>query len=121
MTSDHINPGARNLAPPPAAVAPPPQPTGSRRFSAGAVIGAGLVRLVLGAIATFAVTGFVWAVRVELPPAISATAVADSAAGLRFTAIACAGTCAGRHTRTAAAAGTPRTSAARRATAAATA
>ena len=119
MTSDHTTTGARNLAPPPAAAAPPPQPTGSRRFSAGVVIGAALVGLVLGAIATFAVTGFVWTVRVELPlAAISATAVADSAARLRFTAIAWAGTCAGRNTRAAAAAGTARTSAACRATAA---
>lgn len=54
MTSDDANIGARNPAPPPAVVAVP-----ERRHSTGRVIGAGLVGLVLGAIAAFAVTGFV--------------------------------------------------------------
>jgi hypothetical protein len=54
MTSD------RNIA---ASTAEP-----RRRFSTGAVIAAGLVGLVLGAIAALAVTGLVWTVRVELPP-----------------------------------------------------
>jgi hypothetical protein len=56
MTSD--NSGARSVAPQPA-----------RRFSLGALIAAGLAGLVLGAIATFAFTGLVWTVRVELPTA----------------------------------------------------
>jgi hypothetical protein len=56
MTSD--NTGARNVAPQP-----------GRRFSLGALIAAGLAGLVLGAIATFAFTGLVWTVRVELPAA----------------------------------------------------
>jgi hypothetical protein len=55
MTSDDTNTGAQAGAP-------------GRRFSSVAVIGAGLVGLVLGAIATFAVTGLVWTVRVQLPP-----------------------------------------------------
>jgi hypothetical protein len=54
MTSD------RNIA---ASTAEP-----RRRFSTGALIAAGLVGLVLGAIAALAVTGLVWTVRVELPP-----------------------------------------------------
>ncbi len=65
MTSEHANTGARNPAPPPAA-APPPQ--SGRRFSTGAMVGAGLVGVALGALATFAITGLVWTVRVELPP-----------------------------------------------------
>ncbi|OMC52151.1 hypothetical protein A5747_21965 [Mycobacterium sp. IS-836] len=40
----------------------------ARRFSSAAVIGAGLVGLVIGAIAVFAITGLVWTVRVQLPP-----------------------------------------------------
>jgi hypothetical protein len=42
--------------------------TPGRRFSSMAVIGAGLIGLVLGAIAVFAITGLVWTVRVQLPP-----------------------------------------------------
>ncbi len=41
---------------------------GTRRFPAGVAAGAGLVGLVLGALATFAITGLVWTVRVQLPP-----------------------------------------------------
>ena len=39
-----------------------------RRFSTAALIGAGLVGLILGAIAAFAITGLVFTVRVQLPP-----------------------------------------------------
>jgi hypothetical protein len=42
--------------------------TGTRRFPAGVAIVAGLAGLVLGALATFAITGLVWTVRVQLPP-----------------------------------------------------
>lgn len=41
---------------------------GTRRFPAGVAAIAGLVGLLLGALATFAITGLVWTVRVELPP-----------------------------------------------------
>ena len=113
MTSDHTT-GARNLAPPPAArpaAATHRQPSffrsrGDRRRAGGP--GAGRDRHLRGN--RFRLDG----PRRAAPAAISATAVADSAARLRFTAIRLAGTCAGRHTRAAAAAGTPRTSAARR-------
>jgi len=71
MRTDDANRGARNPAPPPAAV-PPSAPatvaTPGLRHSTGVLIAAGLVGLVLGAIAAFAVTGLVWTVRVELPP-----------------------------------------------------
>ena len=64
MTSDDTHIGARNPAPSPTtAIAAP-----ARRHSTGLLIGTGLVGLVLGAIAVFAVTGLVWTVRVELPP-----------------------------------------------------
>lgn len=43
-------------------------PAPGRRFSTAALVGAGLVGLVLGAIAAFAVTGLVFTVRVQLPP-----------------------------------------------------
>lgn len=42
--------------------------TGARRHSTVLVIGAGVVGLVIGAIAAFVVTGLVFTVRVELPP-----------------------------------------------------
>jgi hypothetical protein len=42
--------------------------TGARRHSTGLVIGIGLVGLVIGAIAAFAITGLVFTVRVQLPP-----------------------------------------------------
>lgn len=41
---------------------------GTRRFPASVAAIAGLVGLLLGALATFAITGLVWTVRVELPP-----------------------------------------------------
>ncbi|MGZ4578987.1 MAG: hypothetical protein ACXVX1_15005 [Mycobacterium sp.] len=41
---------------------------GTRRFPAGVAVVAGLAGLVLGALATFAITGLVWTVRVQLPP-----------------------------------------------------
>lgn len=41
---------------------------GTRRFPAGVAIVAGLAGLILGALATFAITGLVWTVRVQLPP-----------------------------------------------------
>lgn len=41
---------------------------GARRFPTGVAIIAGLVGLIVGALATVAVTGLVWRVRVELPP-----------------------------------------------------
>ena len=41
---------------------------GTRRFPAGVAAVAGLVGLVIGALATFAITGLVWTVRVQLPP-----------------------------------------------------
>ena len=64
MTSDDTHIGARKPAPPPTtAVAVP-----GRRHSTGLLIGTGLVGVILGAIAAFAVTGLVWTVRVELPP-----------------------------------------------------
>jgi hypothetical protein len=56
MTSDDTN------------TPPGPAAGAGRRFSTGAVLLAGVVGLVLGAIAAFAVTGLVWTVRVELPP-----------------------------------------------------
>ena len=40
----------------------------SRRHSTGALIGAGLAGVALGAAAAFTVTGLVFRVRVELPP-----------------------------------------------------
>ncbi|GKU34292.1 hypothetical protein [Mycobacterium montefiorense] len=39
-----------------------------RRFSTAALLGAGLVGLILGAIAAFAITGLVFTIRVQLPP-----------------------------------------------------
>lgn len=42
--------------------------SGARRHSTVLVIGAGVVGLVIGAIAAFVVTGLVFTVRVELPP-----------------------------------------------------
>ncbi|BBY10674.1 hypothetical protein [Mycobacterium marseillense] len=42
--------------------------TGTRRFPAGVAALAGVAGLILGALATFAITGLVWTVRVELPP-----------------------------------------------------
>ncbi len=51
MTSDDTGPAGRG-----------------RQFATVPVLGAGLVGLALGALATFAVTGLVWTVRVELPP-----------------------------------------------------
>ncbi len=44
--------------------APPP----ARRHSTAVVVAVGLVGLVLGAIAAFAITGLVFTVRVQLPP-----------------------------------------------------
>jgi hypothetical protein len=61
MTSNDANFGAHNPVPPPAA-AP------ARRHSTAVVLGVGLVGVVLGAIAAFAITGLVWTVRVQLPP-----------------------------------------------------
>jgi len=61
MTSDDVNFGAHNPVPAPAA-AP------ARRHSTAVVFGVGLVGMVLGAIAAFAITGLVWTVRVQLPP-----------------------------------------------------
>lgn len=43
-------------------------PAPSRRHSTGALVGAGLAGVALGAAAAFAVTGLVFTVRVELPP-----------------------------------------------------
>jgi hypothetical protein len=43
-------------------------PTSSRRYSVGAVIGAGRAGLAVGACAAFAITGLVFTVRLELPP-----------------------------------------------------
>ncbi|PBA31109.1 hypothetical protein CKJ65_15260 [Mycobacterium intracellulare] len=40
----------------------------ARRFPTGVALLAGLAGLILGALATFAITGLVWTVRVELPP-----------------------------------------------------
>ncbi len=57
MTSESTHSGAPN-----------PVPAPGRRFSGAALIGAGLVGLILGAIAAFAVTGLVFTVRVQLPP-----------------------------------------------------
>jgi hypothetical protein len=56
MTSDDTNTATNPVA------------TAGRRFSTGVVLVAGVVGLLLGAIAAFAVTGLVWTVRVELPP-----------------------------------------------------
>ncbi len=42
--------------------------TGTRRFPAGIAVLAALAGLILGALATFAITGLVWTVRAELPP-----------------------------------------------------
>lgn len=41
---------------------------GTRRFPTAVAVVAGLAGLVVGALATFAVTGLVWTVRVQLPP-----------------------------------------------------
>jgi hypothetical protein len=57
MTSESTHTGAPN-----------PVPAPGRRFSTAALVGAGLVGLILGAIAAFAVTGLVFTVRVQLPP-----------------------------------------------------
>lgn len=43
-------------------------PTPSRRYSTGALVGAGIAGVALGAAAAFTVTGLVFTVRVELPP-----------------------------------------------------
>jgi hypothetical protein len=43
-------------------------PAPSRRYSTGALVGAGIAGVALGAAAAFAVTGLVFTVRVELPP-----------------------------------------------------
>ncbi|MDP7702418.1 MULTISPECIES: hypothetical protein [unclassified Mycobacterium] len=51
MTSDRTNP-----------------PAPARRYSTGALVGAGLAGVAIGAAAAFAVTGLVFTVRVELPP-----------------------------------------------------
>ena len=50
-------------------------PAPGRRFSTAALVGAGLVGLVVGAIAAFAVTGLVFTVRVPppYPPPFSST------------------------------------------------
>jgi hypothetical protein len=42
--------------------------TGARRHSTALVIAAGVLGLVIGAIAAFVVTGLVFTVRVQLPP-----------------------------------------------------
>ncbi|MCV7196629.1 hypothetical protein [Mycobacterium angelicum] len=47
---------------------PPPPPVPSPRHSTGMVIGAGVLGLVIGALATFVLTGLTLKVRVELPP-----------------------------------------------------
>lgn len=39
-----------------------------RRFSTAALVAAGLLGLIVGAIAAFAVTGLVFTIRVQLPP-----------------------------------------------------
>lgn len=39
-----------------------------RRYSTAALVAAGLVGLIVGAIAAFAVTGLVFTIRVQLPP-----------------------------------------------------
>jgi len=54
MTSGHTN--------------PPPPPVSSRRHSTGVVVGAGVLGLVIGALAAFVLTGLTLKVRVELPP-----------------------------------------------------
>ncbi|OCB38443.1 hypothetical protein A5675_15670 [Mycobacterium malmoense] len=41
---------------------------GTRRFPTAVAVIAGLVGLVVGALATFAITGLVFTVRVQLPP-----------------------------------------------------
>ncbi|WP_205877799.1 hypothetical protein [Mycobacterium camsae] len=43
-------------------------PAPPRRHSTGALVGAGLAGVALGAAAAFAVTGLVFTVRVQLPP-----------------------------------------------------
>ncbi|WP_310786090.1 hypothetical protein [Mycobacterium sp. Z3061] len=43
-------------------------PAPPRRYSTGALVGAGIAGAALGAAAAFAVTGLVFTVRVELPP-----------------------------------------------------
>jgi hypothetical protein len=48
--------------------APPPATVPAHRHSTAVVVAAGLVGLVLGAIAAFAITGLVFTVRVQLPP-----------------------------------------------------
>ncbi len=46
----------------------PPPVAPARRHSTAVVVTVGLVGLVLGAIAAFAITGLVFTVRVQLPP-----------------------------------------------------
>lgn len=58
MTAEDSKPVARN----------PAAPAAGGRHSTAVLVVAGLVGLVLGAIAAFAITGFVWTIRVELPP-----------------------------------------------------
>jgi hypothetical protein len=46
----------------------PPVAAPARRHSSAVVFAVGLLGLVLGAVAAFAITGLVWTVRVQLPP-----------------------------------------------------
>ncbi|WP_224770397.1 hypothetical protein [Mycobacterium simulans] len=56
--------GNANTPPPPPAISAAP----GRRHSTGAVVGAGVVGLVVGAIVAFVISGLTLKVRVELPP-----------------------------------------------------
>lgn len=55
--------------------------TGTRRFPTGIAIVTGLAGLVLGALATFAITGLVWTVRVQLPPPPYPSQLSSQSAG----------------------------------------
>ncbi|MGD1174031.1 hypothetical protein ACKUVQ_12185 [Mycobacterium seoulense] len=64
---------------------------GTRRFPAGVAAVSGLIGLVLGALAAFAITGLVWTVRVQLPPPpypppLSSQSVGGGGGGCIYTA-----------------------------------
>ncbi|WP_082958713.1 hypothetical protein [Mycobacterium sp. E3198] len=71
--------------------APPPAPP-ARRHSTGVVVAVGLVGLVLGAIAAFAITGLVFTVRVQLPPPPYPPPLGSNASGCVYPAPPVSGT-----------------------------
>lgn len=61
-------------------------PPNARRHSTAVVVAVGLVGLVLGAIAAFAITGLVFTVRVQLPPPPYPPPLGSNAPGCVYTA-----------------------------------